>query len=275
MVEATRINEGFSQQVLASADAIKPIEYAEPRGPFASDDEAPAPVGYRYRTFLMGKAPKAGEPDTRVKVLCRCELDAVIKGKNEGDADSYARLYALNEIDAKLTGGVDWRQKLDSQRGAVLANELKNNSNKLARWTLQAMLAGADLIKLGYVSRTHPREAGRHVILGTGVYKPGEFATLVNLNAGNAWGILKAIIDLCLKLDEGKYLLLKDPNKGVVRFYSVPETTFDEPGAAVEMDFEPVADPAAANAVGLGFGMSGTLLLAKRLCSPPYVPLHV
>jgi translation initiation factor 3 subunit D len=38
--------------------------------------------------------------------------------------------------------GIDWRQKLESQRAAVLANELKNNRNKLARWTCQALLAG-------------------------------------------------------------------------------------------------------------------------------------
>ena len=54
-------------------------------------------------------------------------------------------------------------------------------------------------------------------------------APLINLNVANSWGILKAIIDLCLQLEEGKYLLLKDPNKPVVRFYSVPENTFDEP----------------------------------------------
>lgn len=45
--------------------------------------------------------------------------------------------------------GVDWRQKLDSQRGAVLATELKNNSYKLARWTCCAMLAGSEYLKLG------------------------------------------------------------------------------------------------------------------------------
>ena len=91
------------------------------------------------------------------------------------------------------------------------------------------MLAGADLIKLGFVSRTNPKVPDSHVILGTGVYKPREFAPLINLNIGNSWGILKAIIDLCLSLDEGKYLLLKDPNKPVVRFYSVPTDAFDEP----------------------------------------------
>lgn len=52
-----------------------------------------------------------------------------------------------------LTPGVEWRQKLDVQRGAVLANELRNNACKLAKWTVQALLAGSAQIKFGYVSR--------------------------------------------------------------------------------------------------------------------------
>ena len=47
------------------------------------------------------------------------------------------------------SGGVDWRIKLDNQRGAVLATELKNNSCKLAKWTVNALLAGSDQLKFG------------------------------------------------------------------------------------------------------------------------------
>lgn len=46
--------------------------------------------------------------------------------------------------------GVDWRQKLDSQRGAVLATELRNNSCKLAKWTVSSILGGSEYLKLGY-----------------------------------------------------------------------------------------------------------------------------
>jgi len=149
-----------------------------------------------------------------------------MKGKDGGE-DQFMRLYALNEIDAKLNSGIDWRQKLESQRGAVLATELKNNSNKLAKWTLQAMLAGADLMKLGYVSRVHSKDNFNHRILGTQQIKPKEFATQINLNVANSWGVLKSIVDLCLALEEGKFLLMKDPNKEVIRLYSIPADAFD------------------------------------------------
>ena len=90
------------------------------------------------------------------------------------------------------------------------------------------MLAGVDLIKMGYVSRNNTKDSFNHFILGTQSYKPKELTTLINLNTGNAWGILKAIVDLCLGLEEGKYLLLKDPNKPLVRFYTIPPDAFEE-----------------------------------------------
>ncbi len=66
---------------------------------------------------------------------------------------------------------------------------------------------------LRYVSRYHVKDSARHVILGTQQFKPNEFASQINLSMENAWGILRCVIDICRKLDEGKYLILKDPNK--------------------------------------------------------------
>ncbi|XP_037803378.1 eukaryotic translation initiation factor 3 subunit D-like isoform X1 [Penaeus monodon] len=122
---------------------------------------------------------------------------------------------------------VDWRQKLDTQRGAVLANELKNNACKLAKWTVQAILAGSDQIKFGYVSRVNVRDSTKHMILGTQQFKPMEFANQINLNMDNAWGILRCIIDMCMKLPDGKYLIMKDPNKAMIRLYDIPDNTFE------------------------------------------------
>merc|ERR1712019_299851 len=122
---------------------------------------------------------------------------------------------------------IDWRQKLDSQIGSVLATELKNNSCKMAKWTCNSILAGSDYLKLGYVSRVSPNDTSKHVILGTQQFKPKEFANQIALDMDNSWGILRVIIDTCLKCPEGKYLLLRDPNKGVVRLYDIPDHTFE------------------------------------------------
>jgi translation initiation factor 3 subunit D len=67
-----------------------------------------------------------------------------------------------------------------------------------------------------YVSRVNSKDASRHSILGTQSYKPKDFASQMNFNVANGWGIVRTVADLCLKQPEGKYVLLKDPNK--VRF---------------------------------------------------------
>lgn len=59
------------------------------------------------------------------------------------------------------------------------------------------------------------------------VCKPKDFAAQINLNMDNCWGIIRALVDLCLKLDEGKYLLLKDPNKPIIRLYEIASDAFE------------------------------------------------
>ena len=50
----------------------------------------------------------------------------------------------------------------------------------------------------------------------------------MNLNLANGWGIVRTIVDMCLKMNEGKYVLVKDPNKPLLRLYEVPAGTFEE-----------------------------------------------
>ncbi|KAK1326437.1 Eukaryotic translation initiation factor 3 subunit D [Acorus calamus] len=210
-IEAAYINQNFSQQVLVR-DRTK-VTFDEPN-PFASEGEEVASVAYRYRRWKL---------DDDLYLVSRCEVHAVLDNKGQR---SFLTLNALNEFDPKYTG-VDWRQKLETQRGAVLATELKNNANKLAKWTAQAMLGGADMMKIGYVSRVHPRDHFNHAILSVVGYKPREFAAQINLNPANMWGIVKSMVDLCMKLNEGKYVIVKDPAKPQVRIYEVPPDAFE------------------------------------------------
>ncbi|CAL5346056.1 unnamed protein product [Camellia sinensis] len=210
-VEAAYINQNFSQQVLIR-DGQK-VNFEE-SNPFANEGEEVASVAYRYRRWKLSDD---------MYLVARCEVQSVAEVNNQR---SFLTQNALNEFDSKYSG-VDWRQKLETQRGAVLATELKNNANKLAKWTAQALLASADMMKLGYVSRVHPRDHFNHVILAVVGYKPRDFAAQINLNTSNMWGIVKSIVDLCMKLNEGKYVLVKDPSKPQVRIYEVPVDAFE------------------------------------------------
>lgn len=59
-------------------------------------------------------------------------------------------------------------------------------------------------------------------------WKPRDFANQMNLSLSNGWGIVRTIADMCLKREDGRYVLVKDPNKSILRLYEVPAGSFDE-----------------------------------------------
>ena len=144
----------------------------EQKNPFVKSDEeykTLASKAYRYRLFELG---------TDIKLVIRCEQDAVLRGffslslslgyylslvfrvekmhdfflsrtgPMGGDLQ-FLNIFAFNEWDTTPPAHVDWRKNLDTQRGKVITTEMKNNSCKCARWTVQALLAGSDLMKFG------------------------------------------------------------------------------------------------------------------------------
>merc|ERR1712216_889257 len=124
------------------------------------------------------------------------------------------RKFALGEhtivARTELHGLVEWRQKIDSQRGAVFATELKNNSCKLAKWTAQSLIAGAEQMKIGFVSRTNRTNRYEHTVLGTQSYKPRDFAGQITLGVPNVWGIIRMLCELFMKREDGKFVILRD-----------------------------------------------------------------
>lgn len=215
-LEATMINQNFSQQVLKEDVELR--KTYEPN-PFFFDEDGgttqPAAVAYRYRKFMLGN----------IRLITRCELHGWMRRRED---DLLMTCYALNEWDSKFGDGVNWRQKIDQQRGAVLATELKNNSCKLAKWTAQSIISGAENMKLGYISRVTPTNAADHVILATQFFKPKELAVQINLGINNIWGIVKMISELLMSKHDGKYALIKDPNKATLRLYELPVTAFED-----------------------------------------------
>jgi translation initiation factor 3 subunit D len=151
--------------------------------------------------------------------VLRTQLDAALKTP-AGDT-TYVNVRALNEFDPRASSALDWRSKLDGQRGAVLATEMKNNSSKLARWATESYLSGAETLKLAFVSRISPKDPSNHTILTVQSFRPRDLAQQMNMSLANGWGIVKTIVDICFKLDDGKYILVKDPNKAIVRLYGI------------------------------------------------------
>ncbi|OLN95931.1 Eukaryotic translation initiation factor 3 subunit D [Colletotrichum chlorophyti] len=236
--EATYINHNFANQVVIENESQKlQFPHANPFYNSSEDTDPPASKAYKYRKFDLS----TNSEEENFYLVVRTEVDAVQKNAISGD-DQLVTLHALNEFDSKAQGSggaLDWRTKLVSQRGAVVATEMKNNSCKLARWTVQSILARADVMKLGFVSRANPKVNDKHVILGVVGWKPRDFANQMNLSLSNGWGIVRTIADMVLRREQdGKYVLVKDPNKSILRLYEVPAGSLDD---EEEQDEEPVA----------------------------------
>ena len=215
-LEATAINQSFLVQALTKEDS-----QALPNpNPFVEEGEPPRqPIMYSYKCWQIGSH----------KLVARTEIHAAAQVKSaHNQPEKKVNIYSLNEFDSKLTGNVDWRQKLDNQNAFVVANEFKNNAGKIARWTVQSLLAGVDAVKLSFVSRVTPTDPTKHVILGVNTVKPRDLALQIALNERNMWGIVKNVIDLFMNKEPGKYLMMRDPNKPIVRVYKVPMSTFEE-----------------------------------------------
>ncbi|VDM57804.1 unnamed protein product [Angiostrongylus costaricensis] len=166
----------------------QPYIMANPRAPF-EEEGGESGCGYRYRKWNLGKNA-SGKP---IEVVCRTEHDGVMVGPS-GDIQ-FLTIKAFNEWDSSQSGG--------------------------------ALLANSDAIKFGYVSRMSVRNSAQHVILGTQQLRPVEFAQNISMNLDNGWGILRCVIDSCMRQPQGKYLLMKDPQSPVIRLYSLPEGTFE------------------------------------------------
>ena len=247
-LEATMINQNFTQQILRSSKYRQKFDVPNP---FYDEDDnegmQPASVAYRYRKFdlgdgvqlvarteLHGKCKDTKKVDkskvvTSISANRKKKKGVVFNPLEVPDGDQYMTCYALNEYDpsyadksnAGRPGAVNWRDKIDNQAGAVLASELKNNSFKLAKWTAQSILAGASQMKIGFVSRKSPKNAYEHVVLATKTYRPMDFSAQITLNQGSMWGIMRLFIKLLEDQPEGKFVIMRDPNKAIVRLFSV------------------------------------------------------
>ena len=268
-LEATMINQNFTQQILRSSKYRTNFDLPNPFWDEEDNDGMePASVAYRYRKFDLGDG---------ITLVARTELHGLAKDRQKADTskiitnisankkkktkggvsnpldvpegDQYMTAYALNEYDpsqgnnatsllARPGGSISWREKIDSQAGSVLASELKNNSFKLAKWTAQSILAGASQMKIGFVSRTSPKNAYDHVVLATQTYRPADFAAQITLNQGTMWGIMRMFIKLFADQPEGKYVIMRDPNRSIVRVFGVPMGTFEEESEGGDSDDE-------------------------------------
>jgi len=154
-------------------------------------------------------------------LVTRGEIHAKLPSEKEADpGKGFVVIRALNEYSP---GKKAWKSQMETQKGALLATEIRNNACKIAKWVAQAIVAGCDTLKLAYVTRASVSDNSKHQILSVQTYKPQELGAQIGLNPDNAWGILRSIHDLVMDRPDGRYILLKDPTKAVLNLYKVPD----------------------------------------------------
>ncbi|EPR56895.1 putative eukaryotic translation initiation factor 3 subunit 7 [Toxoplasma gondii TgCatPRC2] len=245
--EAVKINQNLRQQLLVKGE--EPVKFSPP--PFVEAGDNPASIAYRYRMFTIpGRTGGTGGGKSRqpINIITRTEVNAKLPQPADGsrkpspgdemtgghskrekedsdpfgkDGGGYVYICALNEYDIK--GQRNWRVQMETQRGALLATEVRNNACKLKKFVASAMMAGCDDLKLGFVSRKANNDNEHHVVLSVQSYQTRDLGMQIGLKPDNAWGIVRAIVDMVMEKPDGRYVLLKDPTKPVMRLYSRPE----------------------------------------------------
>ncbi|OUM68706.1 hypothetical protein PIROE2DRAFT_53147 [Piromyces sp. E2] len=214
--ETTRNCKYFAEQAV-NKDTKYQFKEAYPFNDEDSTDEIGS-VAFRYRRWNLNSANE--EP---ISLIVRTTLDAAIQQKNE---TLFINIRTVDEFD--LYRNTSWRKSLDSQKVGCITSEFRSNFNKLSKWAIESILSGADYIKFGFISRVNNKDNKNHEILGTHTFKPKEFASHLQLNVENSWGLLKEIVDKLMKLEDGKFVLVKDAVKNTFTLYSVPDNAFDE-----------------------------------------------
>jgi translation initiation factor 3 subunit D len=221
--EHTTTNQNFAQQVLLKDGEGNEQKSPKPN-PFASNTDHLPSETYNYRTFDLGD---------NIKLCVRTEVDAYDVISVKGVEKTRPLLIkSLIEYDQKITGG--WRMKLENQKAGCFATELKTNNCKLTKWMLQAHLANVPHIKLGWISRTNPKDPFVHSILGITDHPVKEIASELGVDMHQVWGGLKYILTVLRKLSEGSYILLRDPQRKNIYIYRTQPNEFKQKKAAAK-----------------------------------------
>merc|ERR1711981_446053 len=93
---------------------------------------------------------------------------------------------------------------------------------------MQSQLAGADSIKLAFVTRDNFKDDKTHLLVNMESYSPEELSVQAGLNMDNCWGILKNILETLKNVKkDGQYYIVRNPNEKELNFYRVPDEEDD------------------------------------------------
>lgn len=212
-----------------SGDALKDVKF-------------PSGHCYRYRKWSLGEG---------MSLVCRLKIDLIKDLPNNSatpkeeylssddvehisGALSFQNIKVLNECDPKASNLPNppqgWIKTLEANCGTVFANEVKNNNNKISRWTIESILGGVDMIRFAFVSRLNPKLITFPILLLVSSFPPRYiFDSMHFPSQESCWGIVKTFADhLRANIRDGSYFLIKDPNKAALKLFQCSVSNINE-----------------------------------------------
>jgi len=250
--EATYINKVFKEQMVfhSKLENTQKLRHAHPfenelsgngnkkgkkgrknnknakNGKGATKDGAPtrqaASQAFSYNLFQVTDS---------LSVCCRCGIDGYVVDTENRNARNkeWVRIFALNQYDSNKSRTKNWNNRgLDTHDATVLAQEIANNNFKAVRWGIKAHLCDAKWIKLGFVTRNDIHSTDRHLIAGVKTYDTEDFIrNKLHIRMTNEWTILAKFLKQLEELKEdGRYIAVRDPYKGVIHMFKCRKDTF-------------------------------------------------
>lgn len=203
-IEATNVNRKFINIVTQNTEELT---FDEANSYYK---DVPENKVYRYRKWTL---------DNKIHVVCRSEVDSFVRqGEGENSKVVFTKVCALNEFDSTY----DWAKNFEINNGMVISSEERNNSNKISKWICQALLADCELVKLGFVTRSSQKD-NRYQIIGVEATSVKNLVTDINYREKDNWNIIKTIVELLGKQEDGTFAFVKLPYKQAIRIYRIPD----------------------------------------------------
>lgn len=91
------------------------------------------------------------------------------------------------------------------------------------KWTIQSLLADANLMKFHFIARQKKNSNREHLLIGTSTRKTLDIVKETSLNIQQAWGNLLFLVEKIRTFNIGTYLLLRSGDNQGIRIYDIPQ----------------------------------------------------
>jgi len=215
MKEGTKVKHSV-QYVCLNQKKVHKFDHPHPYQEDEDQQDLPS-HGYTYMRWPFGEGRHLL---TRGQIHSFENLGTGLATDEENEDNiKYNNIYAMNQW--KMSK--DAWETIDNDKTAILSQQLTDNTNRVAKWALQSMFAGADKMKIVFVSRQKMINNKKHAIMGCSTIPTMKFIDLISYKFDESWSNVKYIADYFEKQEDGEYIVIRDPARNCLKVFSVSE----------------------------------------------------